>query len=181
MNLGKSWTFNTTLEAAYPVLLAQRASACMVQWALGRHWTLHPVPTLHDVSSASHGRQTKRHRPLVPEYHHVSFVAPNTPVPEGAKILPPHIGGLESEEDGQDEEAAQDVEEKQTEQKTAGGVHRVKLGFWHTPKQFLSMAKRAVHPMDSTDHLEDVAREALAFNLRSPACGSRKNEESSSG
>ena len=43
-----------------------------------------------------------------------------------------------------------------------------KVGFYHTPKQFLSRALRLNHPMDATDHLEQVTREALDFNLKYP-------------
>ena len=43
-----------------------------------------------------------------------------------------------------------------------------KIGFYHTPKQFLSLACNAMHPMDATDHLEEPTRYALEFNLQYP-------------
>lgn len=43
-----------------------------------------------------------------------------------------------------------------------------KVGVFHSPKQFLSMARSVQHPMDSADHLEDVTRYALDFNLKHP-------------
>ena len=45
----------------------------------------------------------------------------------------------------------------------------MKVGVYHTPKQFLSLAKELKHPIDATDHLEPVTRQALQFNLRYPA------------
>ena len=45
----------------------------------------------------------------------------------------------------------------------------VKVGVYHTPKQFLSRAKELKHPIDATDHLEPVTRQALQVNLRYPA------------
>ena len=44
----------------------------------------------------------------------------------------------------------------------------VKVGVYHTPKQFLSLARQTLHPMDTTDHLEEVTRFALNFNLQYP-------------
>lgn len=43
------------------------------------------------------------------------------------------------------------------------------MDLFHTPKQFLSLAKCVQHPMDSTDHLESVTKFALDFNFRYPA------------
>ena len=45
----------------------------------------------------------------------------------------------------------------------------MKVGVYHTPKQFLSLAKELKHPIDATDHLEPATRQALQFNLRYPA------------
>ena len=50
----------------------------------------------------------------------------------------------------------------------ASSADTVKFGIYHTPKQFLSMAKKANHPMDSVDHLEEVTKYALDFNFRYP-------------
>ena len=46
---------------------------------------------------------------------------------------------------------------------------KVKYGIYHTPKQFLAMAERSKHPMDATDHLEEVTRWALDFVFKYPA------------
>ena len=43
-----------------------------------------------------------------------------------------------------------------------------KVGYYHTPKQFLSMAKQTLHPMDTTDHLEAPTQFALDCNLQYP-------------
>ena len=46
------------------------------------------------------------------------------------------------------------------------GAQLEKVGFYHTPKQFVSRAMQTGHPMDTTDHLEQVTLEALRFNLK---------------
>ena len=45
----------------------------------------------------------------------------------------------------------------------------VKVGVYHTPKQFVSRAKELRHPIDATDHLEPATSYALNFNLKYPA------------
>ena len=150
------WTFDTASEASYPTLLAQRAAACLVQAALDRGVSLTKQPRLHDKSTASLGQQTKKHAPLIPEYHHVKEMHVSHSVPEGAKIIAPHRVG-------------EFREEKQGKSQTEGAgratdFHRV--GFFHTPEQFLSMAKTSVHPMDTADHIEPVTKDAIHFNLQ---------------
>ena len=44
----------------------------------------------------------------------------------------------------------------------------MKIGVYHTPEQFLKKATKLQHPVDSTDHLAPVTRDALMFNLRYP-------------
>lgn len=68
---GTSWSFNTSLEADFPVLLSQRAAACMVWVAIDK----------------GHGVQSKRHLPLIPEYHHIASVKPGAPIPQKAKLF----------------------------------------------------------------------------------------------
>ena len=77
----------------------------------------------------------------MPEFHHVSLVVPPATLPEGAKQLPPHLGGV-----GSEESALEGIGSASTgEDAVIGdGSSRVKLGFYHTPKQFLSMAKTSV-------------------------------------
>ena len=52
------WKFDTSSEASYPTLLAQRAAACLVHYANDRNWNLQPQPRLHDLSNASVGKQS---------------------------------------------------------------------------------------------------------------------------
>ena len=47
------WKFDTASEAAYPILLAQRAAACLVVHAKSKGWSLIPRPKLHDLATAS--------------------------------------------------------------------------------------------------------------------------------
>lgn len=146
-----SWAFDTSLEAAYPMLLAQRVTACLVRVAKQRGYTLGAPQRLHDLSTAMQGKQSKKHPALISEFHHFEQHVASSPVPEGSKLLPPHSGG--------------DVVREEQE---ACDTKKVKLGFYHTPKQFLQKALQTGHPMDTTEHLEVVTREALEFNLRYP-------------
>ena len=64
------WKFDTSLEAAYPKLLAQRAATCLANFVTARRLHLQPKPKLHDSSTAVQGLQSRRHVALIPEYHH---------------------------------------------------------------------------------------------------------------
>ena len=147
------WKFDTSSEASYPSLLAQRAAACLVKFATSKGFVLSLKPRLHDLSTASLGKQTKKHKSLVPEYHRVSFQPHASPIAEGSKIIAPHRGGIDREED---DGAMENL---------AG---KVKVGYFHTPKQFVSMALNSKHPMDAVDHLEEATVAALHFNLHYP-------------
>ena len=147
------WRFDTSVESAYPTLLAQRAAACLVERAKSDGLTLHPQVRLHDLATAATGKQTKKHKPLIPEYHHFSNKAKDAPLPEGAKILPPHLGGVSEEADATMDNSSQLVD-------------RHKLGHFHSPKQFFSRAKVVQHPMDSVEHLEDATLSAIKYNLQ---------------
>ena len=118
---GGGWVFDTSSEAAYPTLLAQRVTACLVQVATRRGLSLQPSLRSHDLATATRGKQSKKHHPLIPEFH------------RGAPLL-------------------------------AGTAPTVKLGHYHTPKQFLSMAK-ATTEGDHVDHLEQTAEEEISLGF----------------
>eukprot|EP00435_Cladocopium_sp_Y103_P067991 s171_g30.t2 len=149
-----AWVFDTAAEAAYPMLLAQRVAACMVLVANQRQFSLQAPLRLHDVSTAAQGKQSRKHPALIPEFHHFAKHCKDAPLPAGAKLLPPHLGGKCREEETLHNQ---------------GDGNFSKLGFFHTSKQFLSLAFKAEHPVDTTDHLEEVTRYALDFNLKYPA------------
>ena len=151
-----AWVFDTSAEAAYPALLAQRAVQCMLKVVAQRQLSLQAPPRLHDLATAAQGR----HSQLIPEFHHFSKQLASEPQQQGTKFLAPHLGG-DSREELQTETDGQQSDE---------GVRKfVKVGVYHTPKQFLSRAKELKHPIDATDHLEPVTRQALQFNLKYPA------------
>ena len=60
------------------------------------------------------------------------------------------------------------MREEHSEHNVNAAVELDKVGFYHTPQQFLSLAKEVKHPMDSTDHLESVTKYAIDFNLKHP-------------
>ena len=155
------WKFDTASEAAYPILLAQRAAACLVVHAKSKGWSLIPRPKLHDLATASLNKQSKKHKPLIPEYHRVAFQPSNAVVPSGAKIIAPHLKGSECEElDGNSDVGANMSGKNMTGE--------IKVGYFHTPKQFVSLSRQAKHPMDSTEHLEEPTLFSLKFNLTYP-------------
>ena len=90
--------FDTAAEAAYPMLLAQRAAACMLNVVTQRHLSLQAPPRLHDLATAAQGKQTKRHPPLIPEFHHFTRKPVDEPLQPGTKLLAPHLGGNSREE-----------------------------------------------------------------------------------
>ena len=138
-----TWVFDTSSEAQYPTLLAQRAVDCLRRAFAARNLPLEKPLRLHDLSTAIQGKQTKKHKPLIPEYHRTVGCSSSDPAPPGSKQLPPHFTG-----DGVAEEETTQLE----------STKRVKYGIYHSTKQFLSLAKRVRHPMDSTDHLEAVTQ-----------------------
>lgn len=91
-----SWAFDTSLEAAYPMLLSQRVAACLAVVAKQRGYTLGAPQRLHDLSTAVQGKQSKKHPALISEFHHFEQHVASNPVPEGSKLLPPHYGVMMS-------------------------------------------------------------------------------------
>ena len=178
-----SWVFDTSSEAHYPRLLGQRATECLLQHFAAKGYQLTKPLRLHDKSVAVQGRQTKKHRPLVPEYYKIIQRPVDRQPPAGCKPLPPHFnGGVNREED----DITDDVGDFAAEFDVAGDnvakgstvldsdakgdclADVVKYGVYHTPKQFLSRAHQVQHPMDSTDHLESVTKSALDFIFQYP-------------
>ena len=161
-----SWVFDTSMEAQYPVLLAQRATECLINFLVTKGLSVSKPLRLHDESVAVLGKQNKKHKPLVPEYHRILNLATGEVPPADSKMLPPHFRGNNShDEAAEPEDVAMDGYGKNQGSKLAATN---KYGVWHTPKQFLSMAMKVQHPMDTVDHLEDVTRHALDFNFRYP-------------
>ena len=83
----EGWQFDTASEAAYPVLLAQRAASCLVDEARKRNLQLDQPLRLHDESTAVLGKQTKRHKALIPEFHHFLKLPKGDPCPPMQRSL----------------------------------------------------------------------------------------------
>ena len=133
------------------------AKEIMLQYFAARGFQLNKQLRLHDKSVAVQGKQTKKHRPLVPEYYKILVLPADRQPPEGSKALPPHFTGeLISEEKG-DELAVDSL------------ADTMKYGVYHSPQQFVSRAHQVQHPMDTMDHLESAARYSLDFNFQYPA------------
>ena len=139
------WVFDTAAEAAYPSLLAQRAAECLVKAAKSRGLSLQAPERLHDVTTAAQGKQTRKHRALIPEFRHFSKQLATDPVKPGTKLLAPHLMGCVREELDIFQSTAQGVAQISHE----GELHQngkpnaessenkfVKVGVYHTPEQF---------------------------------------------
>ena len=129
---------------------------------------------------AVQGKQTRKHRPLVPEYYKIVVLPADRQPPAGAKQLPPHFNGEVSREEenlfaiddnflgadanGMNASFPADSSDVQMDRL----ADTVKYGVYHTPKQFLSRAHQVQHPMDSTDHLESATKFALDFVFQYP-------------
>ena len=87
-----TWVFDTSAEAAYPALLAQRAVECMLKVVTQRKLSLHALPRLHDLATAAQGKQSGRHLQLIPEFHCFSKQLASEPQQPGTKLLAPHLG-----------------------------------------------------------------------------------------
>ena len=133
------WRFDTRLEAAYPVQLAQAVASCLSFFVAKKGFVLTPQPRLHDEVTAVQGKQTRHHLPLIPEFHHFLSIPSSQPLPEDGRLVAPHLGG-------------------NTEVLQSGYV---KVGVFHTPEQFLDKALQVSHPMDTTQHLEPVIQLAI--------------------
>eukprot|EP00435_Cladocopium_sp_Y103_P022067 s4526_g5.t1 len=149
-----TWVFDTASEAHYPHLLAQRATECLLRYFASKNISITKPLRLHDESVAVQGKQTKKHRPLIPEYCRILTIDNSMEPPEGAKLLPPHFQGGKAEED--------------VEMHSENLANVNKYGVFHSPQQFLAKAECVQHPMDSAEHLEEVTRYALDFNFRYP-------------
>lgn len=162
------WVFDTSSEAAYPTLLAQRAAECLVKAAKQRKLPLQPPLRIHDVATAAQGTQTRKHRALVPEFHHFSKQPVGDPVQPGTKLLAPHLMGCVREElevfQGVDLQSSA----KEVPQSANAEAGFAKVGVYHTPEQFLQKAMQLQHPVDSTDHLAAITKEAIQVNLKYP-------------
>ena len=80
-------------EAHYPALLAQRATECLLRHFLAKGIKVSRPLRLHDKSVAVQGKQTKKHRALVPEYYKIVLLPRDREPPAHAKQLPPHLMG----------------------------------------------------------------------------------------
>ena len=138
------WKFDTSLEAAYPRQLAQAVAACLSAVAKQRGFSLTPQPRLHDQATAVQGRQSKHHLPLIPEFHHFVTLPSGQAIPEQGRVVAPHIGG-------------------NTEVLTNNSV---KVGIFHTQEQFVKLALHVEHPMDTTQHLDEVIQNAVDHVLK---------------
>ena len=105
------------------------------------------APRPRHSAQATLGVQTKKHRPLIPEYLQILTLPLSLPLPPNAKSLTCKKGGEKAREGGDTD-------------KTAGGSSR-EVGVFHTPEQFVEKALQLQHPMDSANPLWECTRKTL--------------------
>ena len=105
-----------------------------------RGFSLSPPVKLHHLATASLGKQSRKHQPLIPEFHHFVKASATSPLPKGSKVLAPHLGGEIREEQKQVNG------DKLEEQKQVDGDKFDKIGFYHTPKQFFEPGHQDLAP-----------------------------------
>ena len=122
---GTRCTFDTAVESEYPELLCKRFAECLKQ-ACANDFTFKSLTN----SALSGVKQTKRHEPLIPEFHHI---AQSQPKDKACKLLSsPSPMGNHGES--------------------------CKYGVYHTPQQFIRLAERLVHPFDKQFVIPDILR-----------------------
>ena len=126
------WMFATSLEAAYPRLLAQRAAACLVHVAQQQQLVLSPRPRLCDLATAAQGSQTRKHLPLISDFLRFATQLATEPIPAGAKLMAPHLGGSISEEPWTTQPATMKTICWLTRSKLVSITHQA--NFWRRPR-----------------------------------------------
>ena len=122
---GTKCTFDTAVESEYPELLCKRFAECLKQ-ACANDFTFKSLTN----SALSGVKQTKRHEPLIPEFHHI---AQSQPKDKACKLL------------------------SSPSPRGDHGESR-KYGVYHTPQQFIRLAERLVHPFDKQFVIPDILR-----------------------
>ena len=134
---GSKCSFDTAVESEYPEILCQRIARNLKD-AFSNHATFRK----HTNSASSGVRQTKKHAPLIPEFHHI---AKSKPVDKPHKLL------TSPDSKGECGESC-------------------KYGVYHSPQQFIKLAQDLVHPFDKQFLMPDILR-LNVFNLVTKGIG----------
>ena len=134
---GHRCNFDTAIESEYPELLCKRIAQCLKS-AFAERCTF-KTPTNTALSGV---KQTKKHAPLIPEFHHI---AKSKPADKPCKFLTSPVSG------GDDGESS-------------------RYGVYHSPQQFIKLAQNLVHPFDKQFVIPDILRLNI-FNLIAKGIG----------
>ncbi|CAE7522105.1 unnamed protein product, partial [Symbiodinium necroappetens] len=150
------WHFATSSEAAYPALMAARMARCLLDFLRPSLGSLSARPANVSAATATAGRQSKKHAPLVPEFARVSTM-PSPQVQKGMKIL--REVSFQGEKSGDVQDFSGKVEPSPAD--------LVKVGIYHTPSEHVAEAMELEHPFDVNHAVSPITVEAIDFLMSS--------------
>ena len=181
------WHFATSMEAAYPALMAARMARCLLDFLRPSLGSLSARPAFAAETAATVGRQSRKHAPLIPEFARVSTM-PSPQVQRGIKILrevsfqgeksgdvQDFSGKVEQEKSGDVKDFSWKVEPSPAVvHPSSPGSSRgppqgdfVKVGIYHSPSEHVAKAMELEHPFDTNHAVSPITVEAIDFLMSS--------------
>ena len=137
------WKFDTAGEAAYGQPLCQAVAACLLKFLQGQGFHFAPRPPLRHLTLGAQHRQHRKRGPLIPEFKLKLSLPRDTTLTSFQKLLPP-TKGEETTEDG-----------------------KIRVGQYHTPEEFVQVATKLEHPMDSNGIRPETLKAVTQMTQRS--------------
>ena len=136
---GHKWTFDTSMEAEYPLSLCERLSAI-----LAKFFKLPPQPLVSARASqiASTQRQHKSCRPLISEYRCVQTIPDGVEPSNEYKLL---------------ENLTPTGDSDRVRHSKAGK----RVGIYHNKQEFLDKAVKCKHPCNSFEAVTDISKKVV--------------------
>ena len=170
------YTFATHLEAAYPLLLADRMADLFAKHALAqgpgcsRSSTTGEPPVL-----ALQGRQDRKSPVLIPEFRCIKTLKASQIPTSGVRILTAPMMGVHTGRSKQTLNVLKCNENKVLDDnlnewdKSELYGRELEVGFYRTPKEWFDQARHLSHPMDVGNPIAAITREALRVNVHEDA------------
>ena len=170
------WTFATHLEAAYPLLLADRMADLFAKHALAQGARLQPVK--HDWRAtvlALQGRQDRKSPVLIPEFRCIKTLKASQIPTSGVRILTAPMMGVHT---GRSKQTLNELnynvnkvlnDNRNEWDKSDLYGRELEVGFYRTPKEWFDQARHLSHPMDVGNPIAAITREALRVNVHEDA------------
>ncbi|CAE7410690.1 unnamed protein product, partial [Symbiodinium sp. CCMP2456] len=186
-NPSRSWAWAALVQMLRN--LRSPADECLTAFLRSQGTCLAARCGLPQVSSAAVGKQSRKHKPLIPEFKHVITVACDA-VTKGMKVLREvsfqgEIAGDHRLAVTGDSNLANKDFDKEVEPPSGSGTlgaspsppsgssrdppqgKSVKVGVYHSPSEFCEMAKNLQHPFDYMHPVASITKEAVDFLMNS--------------